>query len=83
MNPRVKGVEALADHWIELHFDNGEIRRFNTGPYLEKGIFRELKNTMYFKKVQPFMGTIQWPNGQDFCPDSLYECSEALSSTSC
>jgi len=38
----------------------------------------ELKNLHFFNSVKPFMGTIQWKNGQDFCPDTLYIESKRL-----
>ena len=25
-----------------------------------------------FNSVKPFLGSVQWQNGQDFCPDTLY-----------
>jgi len=37
------------------------------------GIFRELKDLRAFNSVRPFLGSVQWRNGQDFCPDTLYE----------
>ena len=42
-------------------------------PYLDKGIFQELKEPKYFNSVKPCLGSVQWKNGQDFCPDMLYE----------
>ena len=81
MNPRVKNVIAHADYRVELEFENGEIRLFDVSPYLEKGIFKNLKNPAYFNRVKPFLGSIQWPGGQGFCPDTLYEDSKALSTT--
>lgn len=41
-------------------------------PYLDIGVFKELKDINLFKTVQPFLGSIQWKNGQDLCPDTLY-----------
>jgi hypothetical protein len=41
-------------------------------PYLDKGIFKELRDISLFKTVRPFLGSIQWKNGQDLCPDTLY-----------
>ena len=81
MNPRVKSVRALPEHRLELLFENGELKKFDVTPYLTKGMFKELNEKDYFKRVKPFMGTVQWPNGQDFCPDTLYECSMQLSTT--
>ena len=77
MNPRVKDVKPEDDYVISLTFDNGEARVFDMKPYLEKGFFKQLKEKGYFSSVRPFMGSIQWPNGQDLCPDVLFEESVA------
>ncbi|HMT20795.1 MAG TPA: DUF2442 domain-containing protein [Promineifilum sp.] len=73
MNPRVTAVHPGTDFTLRLTFANGEVRTFDVKPYLERGIFTELKDRHYFNAVRPFLGSIQWPNGQDFCPDTLYE----------
>ncbi len=73
MNPRVLRVQANDDHSLTITFTNGETRRFDVKPYLDRGVFQELRSLSYFKAVRPVLGTIQWPNEQDFCPDSLYE----------
>ena len=73
MNPRVKKVHPLKNYLLELTFDNGEVRVFDVTPYLDRGIFKELRDESFFKSVAPFMGSVRWPHDQDFCPDSLYE----------
>ena len=72
MNPRVKSVQPNSDFSVTLEFDNGEIRRFDVTPYLHKGIFEALGDRSEFNSVQPFLGSIKWRGGQDFCPDTLY-----------
>jgi len=72
MNPRVVAVRPHADYTLILTFTNGEVRIFDVKPYLSLGIFRELQDPRYFNFVRPFLGSIQWQNGQDFCPDMLY-----------
>ena len=72
MNPRVKKVSPNSNYTIRLIFDNGEEGVFDVKPYLDKGIFKELRDLHLFNSVKPFMCTIQWKNGQDFCPDTLY-----------
>lgn len=72
MNPRITSVKPNPDHILLLTFTNGEVRLFDVKPYLGRGIFRELQNLHYFNSVRPFLGSIQWANGQDFCPDTLY-----------
>jgi hypothetical protein len=72
MNPRVKDVKPNEDFTLTLEFTNNEIRVFDVKPYLNIGIFQELKDINLFKTVHPFLGSIQWKNGQDLCPDTLY-----------
>lgn len=79
MNPRVTVVKPNADHTITVTFENGEIKVFDVKPYLDKGIFKELQDMNLFNSVRPVLGTVQWKNGQDFCPDTLYLEGESLS----
>ena len=72
MFPRVKDVQPTDDYKLILTFTNNEVKIFDVTPYLDKGFFKQLKNKNYFKNVKPFMDSIQWQNGQDFCPDALY-----------
>jgi hypothetical protein len=79
MNPRVTEVKANPDYTLALKFTNGEVKLFDVKPYLNIGFFEELKDRHYFNSVRPSLGSIQWPNGQDFCPDTLYLASKELS----
>ena len=79
MNPRVKKVTPNSNYTICLIFHNGEEGIFDVKPYLDKGIFKELTDLHLFNSVKPFMGTIQWKNDQDFCPDTLYIKSKCQS----
>ncbi|MBC8403118.1 MAG: DUF2442 domain-containing protein [Candidatus Marinimicrobia bacterium] len=73
MNPRIKDVKPSSkDFTLTLTFQNGEIGIFDVKPYLDIGIFKELRDPGLFNSVKAFMGSIQWKNGQDFCPDTLY-----------
>ncbi len=72
MNPRVKTVRPNPDYTLTLVFDNGETRRFDVTPYLEKGIFQALREMRNFNSVKVFLGSVQWRGGQDLCPDTLY-----------
>jgi hypothetical protein len=78
MNPRVKAVKPGIDYRLTLTFTNGEVKIFDVKPYIDRGIFRELKEPGMFNSVRPFLGSIQWKNGQDFCPDTLYLDSVSL-----
>lgn len=72
MNPRIVAVQANEDFTLTLTFTNGEARLFDVKPYLDKGIFRQLQDITVFRQVRPVLDSIQWPGGQDFCPDTLY-----------
>jgi len=72
MYPRVKDVKPTDDYRLVLTFINGETKIFDVTPYLDKGFFKQLKDKKYFNTVKLFMDSIQWQNGQDFCPDTLY-----------
>ena len=72
MYPRVKEVEANQDYTLLITFNNGEKKRFDVKPYLNIGVFNELKEPEVFYSVKPFLGSIQWSNGVDICPDTLY-----------
>lgn len=72
MNPRVKDVIANPDFTLKIEFLNNEIKLFDAKPYLDIGIFKELKDYNKFRQVRPFLGSIQWDGGQDLCPDTLY-----------
>ena len=77
---KVLSVMANKDHTLDLKFDDGSVRRFDIKPYLEYGIFKELKDQGYFKKVRVAFGTVQWPNEQDISPETLYLESTVIES---
>lgn len=72
MNPSVKSVEAIAGYKLRLQFENGEQKVFDVSLFLDKGIFVELKDENYFKKVRVAFGSVEWPHEQDFSRDTLY-----------
>jgi hypothetical protein len=76
MNSRVTEVRTEIDFKLKLTFTNGEKRVFDVKPYLNTGRFAELKNKAMFSSVVCTLGSIQWQNGLDLCPDTLYEESE-------
>jgi len=78
MNPRVTEVIPEENFCLLLEFSNGERREFDVSPYLDKGIFTQLREKSYFQQVRVSMCTIEWPKGQDFCPDTLFEESRAI-----
>jgi len=80
MYPRIKDVKPQDDYTILLTFTNDELKVFDMKPYINKGFFKQLQDKNYFNTVKPFMDSIQWKNGQDLCPDTLYLDSQSLTS---
>jgi len=72
MNPRVKNVVPENNYMLHLWFTNGEEGVFDVKPYLEYDVFQALKDEKVFRTVRPFIGTIQWENEADLCPDTVY-----------
>lgn len=77
MNPTVVTVKPKNDYKLTITFDNGEERLFDVTPFLDKGVFSELKNIDYFQKVKVAFGAIEWPHEQDFSKDTLYMLSDS------
>ena len=78
MNPRVTAVVPTEAYKLELTFANGELGVYDCVPLLDFGVFTELREVSYFRRAQAAGGTVVWPNGQDICPDTLYEDSKKL-----
>jgi hypothetical protein len=71
MIPDVIDFEILPDYRIKVTLSNGNKGIFDVKPYLDKGIFRELKDYNYFRRARIEFGTITWPNEQDFSPETI------------
>jgi hypothetical protein len=72
MNPTVIDVKPQQDYTLHLWFKNGEEGIFDVKPYLDKGIFRELKDLSLFNSVHPDGLSIEWDNKAALCPDTVY-----------
>lgn len=71
----VKDVKVVDDYKLILTFENNEVRLFDMKPYLELGIFKSLKDKSLFNTVKVSFDTIEWSNGADIDPETLYEDS--------
>jgi len=71
----VKDVMPQDDFLLLLTFENGEKRQFDMKPYLNIGIFIELKDKKMFKTVKTSFDSIEWENEADFDPEILYNNS--------
>ena len=66
-----KLVKPLPDYRIYVELENGQKGIFDLKPYLDSGVFRELKDVHYFNQVDIFLGAVTWPNEQDIAPETL------------
>jgi len=78
MHPEVQSVEPLDNYQLKVLFSNGDAKLFDVSPYLEKGIFTELKDTGYFRAVRVASGSIEWPHEQDLSNDTLYLLGKSI-----
>jgi hypothetical protein len=69
----VKQVEPKEDYKLLLTFENGERRVFDMKPYLDRGVFRDLRNIDLFNTVHVSFNSVAWANEADFDPEALYE----------
>ncbi|MGE4532640.1 DUF2442 domain-containing protein [Halomonas sp.] len=67
----VKVVRPEADYLLYVELENGQKGLFDMKPYLDHGIFRELRDRAYFDQVGILFGAVTWPNGQDIAPETL------------
>jgi hypothetical protein len=74
----VKEVKPQDNYILILTFENGERRQFDMKPYLDLGIFRELKDMRLFKTVKTSFDSIEWDNEADFDPEILYQESSMI-----
>ncbi len=78
---KVIAVAANTNFSLDLKFDDGSLKRFDVKPYLDRGVFKELKSLDYFQQVGIAFGTVQWPHEQDIAPETLYIDGVAIDET--
>ena len=66
-----KFVKPLSDYRIYVEIEDGRKGIFDMKPYLDRGVFRELRNVHYFNQVGILFGAVTWPNEQDIAPETL------------
>jgi hypothetical protein len=74
----IKEVKPVKDYLLHLTFENGEKRQFDMKPYLNTGIFIELKDISLFETVHISFDTIEWDNEADLDPEFLYKESKSI-----
>lgn len=84
--PDVVQVIPFEDYTVDVYFDDGKIVRYDVTPFLEKGIFRKLKDLQVFINACTILnGTLAWDiagnrNEQeciDIDPETLHALPDA------
>ena len=78
LRPTATQVYPNIDQTIIVIFDNGEKKLFDVKPYIKGSWYGMLNDDRYFSRVNTDGYTVIWPEGQDICPDELYENSTPL-----
>lgn len=69
----IKNFRIVENYTIELTFSDGKRQIIDFEPVIGKGWMASLKDPVYFKKVVlNDGGNLEWPEGQDFNPEALY-----------
>jgi hypothetical protein len=73
MYSAVKSVMPINNYNLILTFENGEKRQFDMNPFLNIGVFRELRDVSKFNSVRISFDSIEWDNEADLDPEILYQ----------
>lgn len=67
----VKCVRPLSGYRIYIETEGGQKGFFDLKPYLDHGVFSELRDVTYFNQVGIVLGAVTWPHEQDIAPETL------------
>jgi hypothetical protein len=72
---RVEHFEFVGPYTLALRFADGSEQRVDFRPVLEGEVFAPLQDLKVFNAVEldATFGTLQWPNGADFDPETLHD----------
>ncbi len=72
MYPSVKKVTPSQDYTLFVAFDNGEEGILDMKPYLDFGVFQNIRDLGQFQRVRVAFDTIEWDGGVDLDPEFVY-----------
>ena len=71
--PVVISAQAKKNYHLDISFSSGERKVFDMSPYLEKGLFQQLKKPEVFNSFFIANDTVNWLGGDlDIAPATLY-----------
>ena len=75
---RVTSVTALEGSRLRVAFVDDTIGEVNmaaflSNPKVEGTIFEQLRDPKMFVQASVELGAVQWPNGADLAPDTMYD----------
>jgi hypothetical protein len=75
---RIVAATSIGPTALDLTFNDGVQKRVDVLSLLHGPIFEPLRSRAYFAKVKldEECGTVVWPNGADFAPETLYDLPE-------
>ena len=81
---RIEHFEIVGPYTLKLRFADQSEQQIDFRPVLEGELFGPLQDLQVFNSVEldTAFGTLQWPNGADFDPETLHawpQYCEALS----
>lgn len=81
---KVISAKIVSTGILDLEFECGSRRTVDLTPVMSGALFGALQRPEVFKqvKVDHEVGTISWPNGADFDPDTLFHWDEVVSKLS-
>jgi hypothetical protein len=68
---KVVAVESLDNYKLRVTLSDGRKGIFDVLPYLDEGVFLEMKDPVYFRRVYVDYGTVVWPHDQDIAPETI------------
>jgi hypothetical protein len=71
-------VKPLESYELLITFENNETRILDMTPFLNIGLYKQLKDIALFNTVKVSFDTIEWDNMVDLCPEFAYENSIPL-----
>jgi hypothetical protein len=71
--PLVIEAEYQGDFRIRITFNDRSVKIVDFEEWLEGPVFEPLKDREYFRQFFIEGGTVNWPNGADIAPETLYD----------